>query len=49
MVQVAQMSVPCEALRMGYRLIDTAEAYNNEKEVGATSRSLGKIEAKDPH
>lgn len=30
-----------EALAMGYRHIDTASAYNNEKEVGAAMRSSG--------
>ena len=30
-----------EALAMGYRHIDTAAAYNNEKEVGAAMRSSG--------
>lgn len=30
-----------EALVMGYRHIDTASAYNNEKEVGAAMRSSG--------
>lgn len=30
-----------EALEVGYRYIDTASAYNNEKEVGAAMRSSG--------
>lgn len=33
-----------EALAMGYRHIDTASAYNNEKEVGAAIKASGKKE-----
>ena len=30
-----------EAIQSGYRMIDTAEAYGNEKEVGAGIRASG--------
>ncbi len=32
---------PSDALEVGYRMIDTASSYFNEKEVGAAIRNIG--------